>query len=552
MESLEQSLQKAVQHHQAGRLSEAEALYRQVLQLEPNQPVALNLLGVVALQVGNAEAAIELMSKSVHIQPDYADAHNNLGQAFQTSGKVEDARASFEKAVTLKPDYAEAHANLGNALQAQGFFDQAAQSYLKALEINPGYLKAHSNLGLAYKELERLEEAEASFRTALSLNPEFPEALNNLGNLLKDRGDLQEAEGLFTKALGVDPQYAEAHNNLGLVLHSQGRMPEALEKFQKAVDLNPTYVEALNNLGNGLHTVGQVNEAVACYNRTLEIEPENAETFNYLGNACKELGKMEDSISAYQEALRLRPDFDSPTVNLLHQLRHAGLWPEVEVLQGRVDELTERRLCDGKSIAMRPFDHVTSCDDAKENLKIAKANSADIVRKMSGIHTDFDFSGRSPVNPKITIGYLSCDFQNHATAHLMLSLFRQHDRDNFNIFTFSHGRNDGSVYRKKIVEDSDKFFDLEQSSHLEAARTIYGSGVDILIDLKGHTGNNRLEICALKPAPVQVSYLGFPGTSGADFLDYFIGDPIVTPPGACRILQRETGEPAGLLSDKRF
>ena len=176
-----------------------------------------------------------------------------------------------------------------------------------------------------------------------------------------------------------------------------------------------------------------------------------------------------------------------------------------------------------------PLDKITSSADASENYAVAQVRSGEIAQKMSGLKTHFQMSGRRSPKPRITIGYLSSDFHNHATAHLMLSLFGLHDRKDFSVFTFSYRQNDGSAYREKIKNDSDKFFDLQAAGHFEAAGKIFESGVDILVDLKGHTRNNRLEICALRPAPVQVTYLGFPGTTGADFLDYIITDRIITP-----------------------
>jgi len=412
----EQSLELAVQHHSAGRLPEAEQIYRQILQVEPEQPVALHLLGVLAHQVGNNEAARELIAKAIAIKPDYPEAHNNLGLALQGLARGEEAAASYQRALDLKPDYPEAHCNLGNALLDLGKAEAAAAGYQKALAIKPDYLKAH--------------------------------------------------------------------NNLGLALHSCGKLEEARASIEEAITLNPTHAAAHNNLGN----------------------------------VCKDLGLLEDAIAAYREALRVDPNYQFAAINLLHQLRHACQWPEVEALQSKVD-----------ARSLSPFDSVTSNADGAENLVVAKAASQAIAKKMSGLGVDFKFPESPQAKPRITLGYLSSDFHDHATAHLMQSLFKLHDRNGFKVLTFSHGQNDGSPYRAKIIDDSDHFFDLRDIGHVQAAQEIYHAGVDILIDLKGHTQQNRLEICALRPAPLIVSYLGFPGSSGADFIDYMITDHTVTP-----------------------
>ncbi len=514
----DQSLELAVQHHSAGRFPEAEQIYRQVLQIEPEQPIALHLLGVLALQVGNNEAACDLIAKAIAIKPDYAEAHNNFGLALQGLARVEEAAASYQRALDLKPDYPEAHCNLGNALLGLGKAEAAAACYQKALAIKPDYLKAHNNLGLALRDLGRLNEAARCFDAAIAMNPDYAEAHSNLGNIFKEQGKLDRAVASFHVAIAVNPSYAEAHNNLGLALFAAGQHEAATDSYRTALSLQPDYAEAHNNLGLALHSCGKLEEARTSIKAAIALNPADAAAHNNLGNVCKDLGLLADAIAAYREALGVEPTYPFAAVNLLHQLRHACQWPEVEALQGTIDALS-----------LSPFDSVTSNDDGAENLIVAKAASQAIAKTMSGLSVDFKFPKSPPTKPRITLGYLSGDFHNHATAHLMQSLFKLHDRDDFNVLTFSHGQNDDSPYRAKIISDSDRFFDLRDVGHVQAAQEIYRAGVDILIDLKGHTQHNRLEICALRPAPLIVSYLGFPGSSGADFIDYMITDHTVTP-----------------------
>lgn len=457
----QQSLQRAIEHHTAGRYGEAEQIYQQILQADPDQPIALHLLGVLAHQTGNSAAAVDLIRKAIAIKPDFVEAHNNLGLALRKLGSLEGAVESYGKAIAINPDFAMAHSNLGNALKEQGKLDQAL----------------------------------ASFHAALSINPE----------------------------------YAEAHNNLGLVLLSLGKTEQAADSFHKALAINPNYGEAHNNLGLALHSSGQLEQAVSSYHKAIALKPDYAEAHNNLGNALKELARLDDAVGAYRQALRIQPDDEHAAVNLLHQLHHACAWSEIDGLESKVKEFTRRSIDQGNPVTMSPLGNVTSTADGAENLAVARSKSREIASKMSAFKADFKFPAASPAKSPITIGYLSSDFQNHATAHLMLSLFELHNRDQFKVFTFSHGRNESSPYRAKIVGDSDSFFDLRHDDHLQGAEKIFQSGVDILVDLKGHTQNNRLEICALRPAPVQVSYLGFPGTSGADFIDYLITDPTVTP-----------------------
>ena len=212
--ALQQSLDRAIQHHQAGDLPQAEGIYHQILQTDPNQPVALHLLGVIAHQVGKNDIAVDLICKALAVNPDFAEAHSNLGAALMDLGRPEDAVTSFRKALVLKPDYAKAHNNLGNALKELGDLDEAVASYHKAIANEPGNADAHSNLGNALQELGKPDEAVANYRTAIAIKPDFAEAHNNLGNAFKELGNLDEATANYRQALDLKPDYAIAHSNL--------------------------------------------------------------------------------------------------------------------------------------------------------------------------------------------------------------------------------------------------------------------------------------------------------------------------------------------------
>ena len=245
---IQQSLDLALRHHGAGELSEAESLYRQILKADPDNPVALHLLGVTAHQMGNADMAVELITKALALKPDFAEARSNLGNLLREAGQREDAVASFRKALALKPDFADAHNNLGLALQNLGRLEDAVASFRKALALKPDYAYAHNNLGLALQDLGRPEDALASYREALALKPDYAEAHNNLGNALKDQGMLEDAVASFRKAISVKPDLAEAHNNLGNALKDQGTLEDAVASFRKALALKPDYPEAHSNL----------------------------------------------------------------------------------------------------------------------------------------------------------------------------------------------------------------------------------------------------------------------------------------------------------------
>ena len=317
-----------MQHHRAGELSKAEGIYQQILKTDPNQPVALHLLGVIAHQQSKYDIAVKLITKALAINPDFAEAHNNLGNAFTELGKLDEAVASCHKALAIKPDLAEAHNNLGTALKELGKLDEAVTSYRKALAINHDFVEAHYNLGNAFIKLGKLDEAVASFHKTLAIEPNFVEAHINLGAALKELGRMEEAAASSHKALSLKPDSAEAHYNLGNALKELGRMEEAAASCHKALAIKPEFVEALNTLGNVLMKLGNVEEATASYRKALDIKPDYAEAHYNLGNAFIKLGKLDEAVASFHKTLAIEPDFVEAHINLGAALNELGRMEE--------------------------------------------------------------------------------------------------------------------------------------------------------------------------------------------------------------------------------
>ena len=343
MATISEALAIALEHHQGGRLQAAEQIYRQILQVEPNHPDALHLLGVIASTVGKPEIAIDYMGRALQLKPDYAEAHANLGLAFNNQGNLDEAVASYRRALALKPDFAEVHNNLGNALKDKGHLDEAVACYRRALALKPDYAEAHNNLGNALKEQGKLDEAAACYRRALALKPDYADAHYNLGNALNDPGKLDEVVACYRRALALQPDYAKAHNNLGLILSEQGKLDEAAVCYRRALALKPDYAEAHNNLGVALSDQGKLDEAVACYRRALALKPDYAEAHNNLGVALSDQGKLDEAIACYRRALALKPDYAEAHNNLGLALSE----------QGKLDEAVA---CYRRALALKP-DH---------------------------------------------------------------------------------------------------------------------------------------------------------------------------------------------------
>jgi protein O-GlcNAc transferase len=390
-------------------------------------------------------------------------------------------------------------------------------------------IKKSVQLVIEHYRAGNLQQAEHICRKILKKQPNNFDALHLLGVVYYKLGNYDLATKYIEKALHFNSNIPDVYVNLGAVFRAKGQLDDAIASYQKALRLNPNIPDLHNNLGNVFLEKGQLDEAIASYQNALRLNPAHVSAYYNLGNILQEKEQLDDAITCYQKALQLKPDFDEACSKLTEQFQQTCAWQKFESMSAKLHDLTRNALNSQRKPAESPFHNIMRYDDLSINFDVAKSWSHDIARVMSGLKIDFLFDGRRTGKTKIVIGYLSNDFCNHATAHLMLSLFGLHNRDEFKIFCYFYGKDDGSYYRARIEHDCDKFVDIFSLSFTDAARCIYEDQVDILVDLKGYTKDNRLAICALRPAPIQVSYLGFPGTTGADFLDYIITDKIVTP-----------------------
>ena len=332
------------------------------------------------------------------------------------------------------------------------------------------------------------------------------------------RGNSGEAVRLLRATAAADPGWAVASNDLGNVLAQSGRLNEAAAAFRDAVDTDPTYAEAHNNLANLCQMTGAVEESVACYRAALRLRPEYAEAHRNLASALRRLGRMDEAVEELAEAVALNPDFLEAAAQLIHQLKSLCDWRSVEGLETRLLEAVRS----GRG-AVNPFIFLTLQTSARDQRLCAEGWAA--ARSMASCPRP----AARPKRERLTLGYLSADFQEDAITQLIGELFELHDRRRFRVHGYSYGADDGSEARRRIRQAFDVFVDLEHASHGEAAARIRADEVDILVDLKGYTTNARPEITALRPAPVQVSYLGYPGTLGTPAMDYILVDSFVVP-----------------------
>jgi protein O-GlcNAc transferase len=480
----------AVMHHTAGRLPQAESIYQQILRVDPNQPDTLHLLGVIAHQTGKNDIAVDLISRALVIEPDCAEAHNNLGTAFKNLERPGEAAASYHQALAIKPDFAEAHNNLGNALIHLGELDEAVASYRKALAIKPDYAEAHFNLGTAFQDLGRPDDAVESYHKALAVKPDYAEARNNLGNAFKDLGKLDEAVMSYHAALAIRPDFAEAHDNLGNALKNLGRLDEALASYHQALTIKPDYAEAHSNLGLALDELGRQEEAVASYHRALAVKPDYPEAHCNLGNALKVLGRLDEAMASYHEALAIRPDYAVAHGNLLFT-------------QNYVSDLMPLELLD----EARRYGAIVA---ARATPLRGHSNSPDAERRLR-------------------VGLVSGDFRHHSVGFFLAGVLSAIDPEVIEIFAYATSNMEDDL-TARIQSNVAKWRTVVGVPDGKLAGDMAEDGIDILVDLSGHTGNNRLPLFSWKPAPILVTWLGYFATTGVEAIDYILCDRWVLPP----------------------
>jgi predicted O-linked N-acetylglucosamine transferase (SPINDLY family) len=482
-------LQQAVTLHQSGRLAEAAALYQQILQSHPRHFDALHLLGVIYFQSGHNQPAVELIGQAIAINPAHPAPYLNIGLALKALGRAAEALAHYDKAIALKPNYPDAFNNRAAALQ----------------------------------ELQRTQEALDSYDRAVALDPGFVEAWNNRGTVLRDLKRPDDALASYDRALALKPDFAAVWSNRGAVLHDLKRADEALASYEKALALEPNYPDAWNNRGVLLRDLQRPDDALACFDRAIAIQPDYVEAYVNRAPALRDLKRLTEAADSYAQALALKPDYEFLS----------GYWLETRVMA-----------CDWNGLDKAIADCAAGIRQGRKMITpfplLAMMDDPALHHRSARIYTDAKCPGHSalgplpprPPGPKIRIGYYSADFHNHATTQLIAEALESHDRSRFELHGFSFGPDDQDAMRRRIAAAFDSFTDVRGLSDVEIAQRSRELGIDIAVDLKGHTQHSRPGIFAGRAAPLQAQWIGYPGTMGADYMDYVIADGTVIPAGS--------------------
>lgn len=486
MQDLESLFLSAVAAHRAGDLKEAERLYKRILRARPEQFDTLNALG--------------------HLE--------------RRRGRLHEAYDLFTRALKLNPRSGELLTSRGNISLELGRAEQAIQDYDKALAVDPAAPAALMNRGSALSNLHRHEEALSSYDRALAIKPSFAPALFNRGNVLLDMKRPLDALASYDQALACEPNYAEALHNRGVALRDLHRLEEAVESYRKAIAIKPGYAEAFNSLGESLRKLYRLQEALQSCEAALAIRPNFPMALSNRANLLQDLGRHEEAAASFRQAVKIDPDHEYALGSLIYSELLVCDWNEYAAKMDRLSACIQ-----ASKRAAPPFHFLAVSTSPEEQYLCAKVWVAD----RCPIAPAPIWRGEQYRHPKIRVAYLSADFHDHATANLMAELFERHDQQRFETIGISFGPDDHGEMRARLQRSFSRFLDVRMKSDQEAAHLMKELEIDIALDLKGFTQDGRTGILAQHPAPIQVNYLGYPGTMGADYVDYIIADRYVIP-----------------------
>ena len=517
----------ALAHHQGGRLADAKALYTRILERQPKHADALHFLGLLACQIGQSEAGIALMRESiaVHASPIY---FNNLGNALREANQLEQAIRAYRRAVELEPGYADAYSNLGNALRESGDAAAALTNCARAIELRPGYAEAYNNLGNALKDLGELDAAIAAYGKAIGAHPAFAEAHLNLGVVLQAKGYDDAALECLRDSVRLAPQRASMHDKLAGLLMHRGDIAGAIDAYRRVAELTPESAQAYNALGNALNGAGRVPEAVPCYERAIALEPDFADAHHNIANALRRLGAPKHALGYARRAIALRGDMPSFHNNLGTILADLG-------------EPDAALVCYRDALALNPdFGESHTCVlfgqsyvsnwSAQTHLADARC-FGERMRARAAPYTQWPVqAGAVPGKRPLRVGFVSADLRKHPVGYFFESVLAQIDRSRIEPVAYSNALHSDEL-TARIKPRFALWRHVAEMDDAALAQRIHDDRIDVLVDLSGHTGRNRLPMFAWRPAPVQVSWLGYFATTGLAEIDYVLADPHVVPPG---------------------
>ncbi|XP_022761810.1 probable UDP-N-acetylglucosamine--peptide N-acetylglucosaminyltransferase SEC isoform X3 [Durio zibethinus] len=518
-----------------GFVQEAYNCYLEALRIQPNFAIAWSNLAGLFMEAGELNRALQYYKEAVRLKPTFFDAYLNLGNVYKALGMPQEAIVCYQRALQVRPDYAMAYGNLASIYYEQRNLDMAILNYRRAIAFDSGFLEAYNNLGNALKDAGRVDEAIQCYRQCLALQPSHPQALTNLGNIYMEWNMLSSAASCYKATLSVTTGLSAPFNNLAIIYKQQGNLSDAISCYNEVLRIDPMAADALVNRGNTYKESGRVNEAIQDYIRAINIRPAMAEAHANLASAYKDSGHVEAAIKSYKQALVLRPDFPEATCNLLHTLQCVCYWEDRENKFIEVEGILRRQIKMSVIPSVQPFHAIAYPIDPMLALEISckyAAHCSVIASRYSlpPLNYPAPFPVKGEIgNGRLRVGYVSSDFGNHPLSHLMGSVFGMHNRENVEVFCYALSPNDGTEWRLRIQSEAEHFIDVSSMSSDTIVKMINEDKIQILVNLNGYTKGARNEIFAMQPAPIQISYMGFPGTTGASNIHYLVTDEFVSP-----------------------
>jgi protein O-GlcNAc transferase len=514
-------------NHQLQRYAAALASYDTAIALQPGFADAHNNRGIALAAMQSYEAAVDSYDKAIALKPDHADAYNNRGAAQSALKGYDAAIHSYDKAVALDPKHAIAFNNRGNAQCEVKQYEAALASYERAIALEPGYADAYNNYGNALRVLKRYLDGVASYDKAIALNPVHADAHCNRGDALRDLKQFAAAVTSYDKGIAgfdkrdaLNSKHAIALNNRANALGELRRYDEAVAGYDEAIALRSDYADAYHNRGGALGELRRYEAAIASYDNAIALDPEFADAYANRGNVFRELKRYETALADYDKAIALKPDFKFlPGMRLYTKLQTCDwrdLDMEVAQLAGRIER---------HEAVVNPL-----CVLALSGSATLQRKAAEIcVEEQCPLSPALPAIARRAKHDRIRIGYFSADFREHPVSILAAELFEIHDRSRFELTAFSFGPDTQDPMRRRMERTFERFIDVRTHSDEDIARLARSMEIDIAVDLGGFTQGCRPGIFAMRAAPVQISYLGYAGSMGAEYIDYLIADSTVVP-----------------------
>jgi predicted O-linked N-acetylglucosamine transferase (SPINDLY family) len=477
--------QQALQLQQLKRFSEAEEIYRRILKKYPSHTGPMTFLGLLLIEKGQNKEGIKLLKSSLNYDPAQFIAHNGLGVGLLNTNNPLEAKPCFQRAASIKPDFIEAHFNLGKSLRQLKKYQEAVDAYTQCLKLNPAYADAYNNRGVIYQENLGLHDlALADFERYIELVPGSAEGKYNLGNALKDLGDLDAAIASYKEAIQLKPDYTDAYNNLGLTLSDSG----------------------------------ELEKAIRCHDQAIKINPQLPESYRNLGRIFLKLNHLEESLANYELAYKIDPN--SNTDEMIHTKMKLCSW------NGFSKQITqlEKKIRDG-AMSLIPGAFLEFSESPAVHKRCAETHAHQYESNKS------KYVGlKHQKHKKIRVAYFSADFfdPTHPVMVFMENLLSRHDKSRFELYGFALTKRPDK-YDKSYPPHFNQFFDIHTTRYEDVLKLTQELEIDIVVDLTGYTQNCVPSLFAQRVAPVQVAYLGYPGTTGIQSMDYIVADKVVIP-----------------------